>query len=157
MSEIKIRKANAADLDELRFLFRDTIKTVNAKDYSPEQINFWADGFKHINAWTKKINTQQFFAAYNEREIVGFASLTKDGLLDFMYVHHNYQGIGIGKSLVEKIVETARGFKLERIVSDVSITAKPFFEKCGFVKTGDNLKDYGTVSFANSIMEKTFR
>ncbi|MBC7864100.1 MAG: GNAT family N-acetyltransferase, partial [Bacteroidia bacterium] len=154
MKEFFIRKAKQNDLDQIRFLFRDTVLHINSKNYDQKQIKFWANGVKHINSWKNKIDTQEFFVAVSEEKILGFASVTQEGYLDLMYVHKDHQREGVGKKLILQIEETTRKLKLNKIVSDVSSTAKTFFEKSGFEKTGDNRKEYGDVVFVNNCMEK---
>ena len=44
-----IREYHSSDLREIVELFYDTVHTVNAKDYTPEQLNAWAEiGRAHV-------------------------------------------------------------------------------------------------------------
>ncbi len=72
-------------------------------------------------------------------EIVGFASFEEPDYLDMMYVHKDFQFQGVGNSLLAAIREKAMGVGAAKIVSDVSITAKPFFGKHGFGQCGSLL------------------
>jgi putative acetyltransferase len=64
--------------------------------------------------------------------MAGFGSISKVGYLDFMYVSKDHQGMGIGTKLYKVLEQFARSNGFSKITSDVSITAKPFFEKQGF-------------------------
>ena len=128
-----IRTATANDIDELKALYYNTITTVNTKDYNTEQIKAWSSTAGRTERLIKKINEQHFYIVETTDKIItGFASLSTLGYLDMMYVHKDFQGKGIAKLLLEKILETAEILNLSIIESDVSITAKPFFEKQGF-------------------------
>ena len=60
---VKIRQAKTTDLPEIVALFENTIFTVCAKDYSPEQQAAWAAGAKNADRWQKKLETQYFLVA----------------------------------------------------------------------------------------------
>lgn len=48
------------------------------------------------------------------------------------YVHHEKQGLGIGHKLMSELEQKANALKLDEIYAEVSITARPFFERKGF-------------------------
>lgn len=67
-----------------------------------------------------------------EKTIVGYADLQPSGLIDHFYVHHAWQGRGIGGKLFSKLEEQAIEQGHVELCAHVSITAKPFFESRGF-------------------------
>jgi putative acetyltransferase len=131
-TKISIRPALLSDLAEMQTLFVETIETVCKKDYSPEQIKVWTSSIEHTNRWTDKLQKQYFLVAHIEHKIVGYASLQETDYLDILYVHKDFQRQGIADRLYKEIEKEAiiKGSKI--LSSDVSITAKPFFEKKGF-------------------------
>ena len=48
---LEIRKYKQSDCKELAKLFYHTVHTVNAKDYTEEQLNVWADGKVDLEKW----------------------------------------------------------------------------------------------------------
>ncbi|HRI21822.1 MAG TPA: GNAT family N-acetyltransferase [Panacibacter sp.] len=131
-----IRTADANDTDKLKELYSNTITSVNARDYNPEQIEAWASTANRTESLQRKINEQYFYVAETpDNKITGFASIDASGYLDMMYVHKDFQRMGIAKLLLNKILATAKDLNIQKIQSDVSITAKPFFEKYGFIVT----------------------
>lgn len=50
---MQIRKYETADCEQLAELFYQTVHTVNAKDYTNEQLNVWADGNVNLKEWNK--------------------------------------------------------------------------------------------------------
>lgn len=127
-----IRKATASDLDNITQLFRQTIETINAKDYLPEQIDAWKKGALNKENWLKKISEQYFLVGVADNKIVGFGSITQEGYLDFMYVSKDHQGKRVASTIYSSIEKFAIDNRFEKIVSDVSISAKSFFESKGF-------------------------
>ncbi|TCM77095.1 putative acetyltransferase [Rhizobium sp. BK068] len=63
---------------------------------------------------------------------VGFTDLVPDGYLDMMFVHPEYQGLGVASLLLDQVEQKARELGLDRIHTEASITARPFFERRGF-------------------------
>lgn len=130
--DILIRKTNLNDLTEMQKMFVDTISDICKQDYSPEQINVWTSSVENIARWVDKLNTQYFLVAISANKIVGYASLENNDYLDFLYVHKDYQRLGIASQLYNEIEKEAIKRNSAILFSDVSITAVPFFEKKGF-------------------------
>lgn len=130
---MNIRKADVSDILALRDLYEGTIRAVNSKDYSPEQVAAWAGRGSRLSSLEKRINTQHFYVAETpEKVIAGFASLEDDGEFDMMFVHKDFQRQGVATLLAEQIIRKAKELQLPSVTAYVSITAKPFFEKMGF-------------------------
>ncbi|MBN2693540.1 GNAT family N-acetyltransferase [bacterium] len=129
--DIKIRVANINDLDELQTLFVETIKTVCISDYSDNQIAVWSSFVDNKQRWIDRIESQYFIVAYNENYITGFISLDNN-YIDLLYIHKNHQKQGVAKKLYREIELEATKNMVSTLYSNVSITAKPFFEKLGF-------------------------
>jgi N-acetylglutamate synthase-like GNAT family acetyltransferase len=87
-----------------------------------------------------------------EDEVVGFCEYY-DGYIDCFYIHFKYQGCGVGKLLLTYIFELAKNNKIGKIKVDASITAKPFFEKFGFIQVNKNLVKRQNIELVNFSME----
>lgn len=151
---IKIRKAFAEDADTVRELFRDTIVSVNRKDYDDEQIRVWSDGSKDKDAWVRKISEQNFFVAQNGAKTVGFSSITDEGYIDFMFTHKDHQKQGIASVMLEHLETVAKENHLEKVWAHVSITARCFFTRRGFEITKQFVTECNGVKFDDCIMTK---
>ncbi|MGL6194154.1 MAG: GNAT family N-acetyltransferase [Thermoguttaceae bacterium] len=135
----KIRRATLDDVPALKTLYQETITTICAE---------------RTDSLAKRIESQYFIVAVSESdEITGFASFEEPDYLDMMYVHKDYQFQGIGKSLLTTIMEKASETGATRITSDVSITAKPFFDRHGFHMVKKQTVRIGYVELTNYIME----
>lgn len=142
-SEITLRNAIPADLPEMKELYKGTIMQVCADDYDEAQRNIWASSANNIQRWEGLISSQYVLLAVKDGIITGFGSLRDGNYLDFMYVHKEYQRQGIADVLLHALEAEAIGAKSAIITSDVSKTARPFFEKKGYVvvKEQENVRE----------------
>lgn len=131
-SKISIRRSKPGDLAEVQELFVDTISAICKDDYSPEQIKVWTSSIENTRRWTEKLTSQYFLIAERNNQMVGFASLENNDYLDFLYVHKDHQRQGIADRLYAEIEKEAIKREATTLNSDVSKTARPFFEKKGF-------------------------
>ena len=152
--ELNIRKAGEADIPSVINLFRDTILCVNARDYTPEQTLTWAAAGSNPEKWQQRIQVQYFLVAELEAELAGFASVSPSCYLDMLYVHKNFQRKGIASALWCNLKEFCKQQKISELYSDVSFTARPFFEKQGFEVEGAQKQSLDGVEFTNFRMHK---
>lgn len=129
---VTIRKAIAADLKAIRLLFKETITTVACKDYSEKEIAVWVSSWDDIPKWENKLKEQAFYVAVINEAIVGFTSLLNKDYIDHLYVSSKHQGKGIASKLLAHVEKIAINTGESVIKSDVSITARPFFESKGY-------------------------
>ena len=113
-------------------MFVDTISTICKDDYSPEQIKVWTSSIENTQRWIDKLSSQYVLIAELDHKIVGYASLENNNYLDFLYVHKDFQRQGIADKLYTEIEKEAIKRKSTFMNSDVSETARRFFEKKGF-------------------------
>ncbi len=138
--DISVRQANESDVRDITQLFYDTIQNINIRDYSQEEVDDWSSWKVDIDKWLEKMQEQYFVVAEIKNKIVGFSSLATDGYLDFMFVDKDTQGQGVASTLLSEIERKAIEQNNDLIYSDVSLTAKGFFEKKGFIVERQQLK-----------------
>ena len=153
-NQIEIRQATSEDIPEITSIFRDTIIHVNSKDYSEEQIKVWASGADDIKKWEGRIKKFYFIVAEIENTIVGFAYLTNGNYFDGLFVHKDYQRLGIASKLMRIIESQVMMNGFEIIKSDVSITALPFFDNKYYNVIKKQKKSFKGLVFENYIVEK---
>lgn len=154
--QIQLRPYKPADLPELLTLFRETVHTVNAKDYTREQLNAWAPQNPDAVKWQGSLSANYTLVAVIDNEIAGFADIDSTGYFDHLFVHKNHQGKGVAKALANAMEAHAaeQGYKVITVAA--SITAKPFFESLGYtVLKQQSVERLGQV-LTNYLMEKRF-
>lgn len=134
---MKIIGYNQSYTKQILTLFTNTIHKTCNKDYTKEQLNAWANPNIDYNSWEKRLDKTKPYLAVIDNTLVGFTEFYDD-YIDCFYVHHEYQGQGVGKALVNHILEIASENGIKKLRVDASITAKAFFESFGFVQTSKN-------------------
>ncbi|MBQ7802113.1 MAG: GNAT family N-acetyltransferase [Oscillospiraceae bacterium] len=148
---MKIRKYKSGDCGAMAKLFYDTVHSVNAKDYTKQQLDAWATGTVDEKAWDAAFREHDTMIAECDGEIVGFGDMTEDGYLDRLYVHKDFQRRGIGTVLCD-FLERGCGAPAFRV--HASITARPFFEAQGYTVVKKQQVTRGGVALTNFVMEK---
>ena len=147
---ITIRVALNTDIEEIQSLYRNTVLVINRRDYSQAEVEDWASCGDDLSKIEDMIKTHYFIVAVNRQsEIVGFSSITPQGYLHSMFVHKDFQGKGIATMLLEEIERYAITAGIVRITSEVSLTARPFFEKKGYVVEGEQKRKANQLSLTN--------
>ena len=109
-------------------LFYNTVHTVNAKDYTEEQLDAWATGQVDLNKWDQSLREHYSIVAVENEMLVSFGDIDESGYLDHLFVHADYQGKGTGTMICNRLEQAVSG----NIITHASITARPFFEKRGY-------------------------
>lgn len=155
LSGFRLRTAKPMDIPQLKQLFQQTILSVNVKDYPIEEAEDWSTCGTDDERWNELLTNLYFIVAENkEGEIVGFASISEKGYLHSMYVHRSYQRQGIATLLYLEMERFARSKHIEVITSEVSITARPFFERNGFVVEQEQKRKANKLFMTNYKMSK---
>jgi putative acetyltransferase len=151
---IRIRNYQANDDKALWEIFFHTVRNVNVRDYSQQQVEAWAPSSFDFALWQKRMNGLQPFVAELDGCVVGYTDLQPNGLIDHFFCHHEYQGKGVGKALMEHVFTVGRVRGVSRYFSEVSITARPFYEHLGFKVVNEQEVEMRGVKLTNYVMEK---
>lgn len=154
MEEISIVDYETGMLDDLIQLFYDTVHTINARDYKAVQLDRWAPEVADQVSWQQRLKNNLCKVAVVNGVVAGFAELTTDAHIDTMYVHKDYQGRGIAGKLMEALLTIATNRQYDALTTESSITAKPLFERFGFVVTKTKRKLHNGKPFINYKMIK---
>ena len=147
---MKIRNYKPSDCKEMAELFYHTIHTVNAKDYTEEQLNVWATGQVDLEKWNQSFLEHYSIVAVDGDRITGFGDIDETGYLDRLYVHADHQNQCVATAICDALEQTAPG----NITTHASITARPFFEKRGYKIIKEQQVERQGIFLTNFIMEK---
>ena len=148
---MQLREYMTSDCEQLARLFFQTVHSVNAKDYTKEQLDVWATGNVDLNRWDMSFKEHYTIIAIDNGEIVGFGDIDSSGYLDRLFVHKNHQHKGIATAICDELESSVTG---KKIITHSSITAKPFFEKRGYRVKKEQTVVRNGISLTNFIMEK---
>ena len=152
---ITIRDYVEGDAGSLWEIFYNTIRNVNINDYSQIEVEAWASDAQDPKLWEKRMRGINPFVAEIDEVVVGYTDLQSSGLIDHFFCHHEYQRQGVGRALMEHVFTTGEAKGITRYYSEVSKTAKPFYERFGFSVVSEQTLDTGGQKLKNYLMEKS--
>lgn len=133
----RIREATRTDTTVLAHLHEQSIRGLGPAAYDEGQVDAWASD---IGPERYPIDDpdQAMVVAEVEGQIAGF------GILDVaneevaaVYVHPIYSGRGLGSTLLEHLEERALDVGIESLRLVASMNAVRFYERNGWVRTGE--------------------
>ncbi|MCC5617942.1 GNAT family N-acetyltransferase [Nostoc sp. CHAB 5836] len=151
---MRLRIYKIADTEEIMKLFYDTVHEVNIHDYTKEQVDAWAPVNMDIEVWIKSLRSKFTYVAEEQDKIIGFGELEANGHIGRFYCHKDFQRKGVGKKILEQIELKANSLGLEKLFTEASITAKPFFESQGFIVIKKQQVERRGQKLINFVMEK---
>lgn len=147
-----VREYKETDIPCISELYYNTVRNINSRDYTQEQVQVWAPKVYPDTEWIRRFDNYTVYVVENEGDIIGFAEFQFPGHIDCFYVHHAWQRRGVGSLLLDRIEQEA--LHLDRLFVDSSITATPFFISKGFTIVRKQEKKYRGLSFTQYFMEK---
>lgn len=148
-----IRRYRSGDHLAIACIYRSAIHQLAANDYTRSQLEAWCGTKVDDEAWRRRCELKQPFVKELDGRVVGFIELDPDGHIDCTYVDPGYSRRGVMSEIMEAVKDEARRLGLTRLFAEVSITARPFFEKHGFHHVRDNEVQIGGETLVNFIME----
>ena len=125
--------------------------TVNAKDYTREQLDAWATGEINLEEWDESFQAHLTVVAEMDGKIVGFGDMDKTGYLDRLYVHKDYQRRGVATAICDALEQNTKAAEFS---THASITARPFFEKRGYTVVREQQVERRGKLLTNFVMRK---
>lgn len=130
---VRIRSYESADADETLRIFQEAITVTASADYTPEQIEAWArQDERDLREWDRSMLARESYVALVNGEVAGFSDVSAEGYIDMMFVSPRFVRRGVGRELLTFLELRARRSSARQLSSNVSITARPFFEALGF-------------------------
>ena len=108
-----------------------------------------------MNVVKKLLDANCFIAAIDgNSKIIGFSSMNEEGYMHSMFVHKDWQGRGVATQLLSEVENKAREYGVSVITSDVSLTARTFFERNGYEVIRIQRQRANRLEMANFLMKK---
>lgn len=132
-----VRLFQVEDAKEVSALIIRTLRTTNIKDYSAEYIEndvaqFTPEGVIKRASWT------HFYVVCEQEKIIGCGAIgpywgkEEESSLFTIFVMPEYQGKGVGRTIIETLEQDEYFLRAKRIEIPASITACGFYQKMGY-------------------------
>ena len=151
---MNLRKYRSGDWGEVVKLFYETVHFVNSADYTKKQLDAWVPKDMSLPAFENRLLNNYTVVAENNDIIVGFGNVKGTGYFDCLYTHKDYQGRGVATLIADDIEKYFYNQGVQIITTDSSITAKPFFEKRGYIVLQEQSVECRGQLFTNLKMQK---
>ncbi|WP_393947729.1 GNAT family N-acetyltransferase [Kluyvera intermedia] len=143
-----IRSYRESDFPALCQIFLRAVRETASQHYSPSQIAAWAQ-VDEARWQQKMVESQVLVATVNERP-VGFITVIGD-YIDLLFVAPEFSRQGVASALLNALfVQIPTG----TLTVEASITARPCFERHGFVVVAEQEVQARGETFVNYRMEK---
>lgn len=150
-----LRPALPGDTPVLAAIAAAAIFDLTGEDYDHDQQEAWAAAAGDEETLAERLADSLTLVATREGEPVGFIALADNRLIDFLYVHPEVAGQGVGALLCDAIEKLAAARGAKSLSVDASDTALGFFQKRGYVPKQRNTVPRGGVWLGNTTMEKS--
>lgn len=152
---VAIRPYCLADAADTLAIFLAAVTETASSDYTPEQIQAWArPEERDLSTWHAAMQGRNSYVATVNGEPAGFSDVDPQGYVDMMFVAPRYPRHGVAKQLLGHVEAKAREERLTELTAHVSITARPFFERHGFVVEAEQHPVMVGVQLTNYLMKK---
>ncbi len=163
-STLSLRFADIEDINTIGFLAQQIWPSTYKNILSADQINYMMDLFYSPASLKKQMKEEkhQFILIEDGEGTLGFASYSKTKNTSIYKLHKIYvlptlQGKGIGKAIIDFIVENIKplGAKALQLNVNKFNKARNFYERLGFTVIHEEDIDIGNNYFMNDfVMEK---
>ncbi len=136
LPDMEFRPYADRDAAATRRVFERAVRITASADYTNQQVEAWAPvsvDTSELSAWAAARSAATTIVAVEGQAVVGFADLVRPSLLDMLYVDPAASRRGIGSALVRQIASIAREGGATDLQTYASLTARPVFERLGFV------------------------
>ncbi|BEV71999.1 MULTISPECIES: GNAT family N-acetyltransferase [unclassified Paludibacterium] len=83
--------------------------------------------------WLARLRVSEPFVVEYGDQVIGYANLDGEGVIDHFFVRESWQGRGIGTLLMERVHRHAASHGLRTLTALVCRESQPFFARWGFL------------------------
>ncbi|MBM7573602.1 GNAT family N-acetyltransferase [Aquibacillus albus] len=168
---IKLKECNLEDLQILQDLSIETFTETFKDQNTPGNMNAYLERAFNLNQLKKELSnvSSQFFFVYVHNEAAGYLKVNINDAqseemgnesleIERIYIKNQFQKHGLGKYLLNKVIEIAMERNKKKIwlgVWEKNENAINFYKKMGFVQTGTHSFYMGDEEQTDFVMFKT--
>jgi len=157
-TSVVIRPYEHSDAARTLAVFISAVTETASADYTAEQVQAWAQPERRdVGTWHAAMLARNSIVATIGGQLAGFSDVSPDGYVDMMFVSPRHQRRGVARQLLAHVEARARSERTRAISADVSMTARPFFERHGFTVEAEQHPVKAGVELTNYKMRKELR
>lgn len=155
-SETRVRAFQIGDEADLHAIFHSAVHQGTVADYSAVQRAAWAPEDWEMRDWQQLMRRLQPCVLELAGRPVAYADLQPNGDIGHFFVHADHTGQGMGRRLMQHLLDEAAARGIKQLQADVSLTAQPFFRNFGFEVLAHREVTRRGVRLFNARMQKTW-
>ena len=143
---IVVREASSKDAAAACEVLRRSIRELCGADhrYDAKAVAQWLENktIENVHQWLEAPST---YGVVAERDgaVCGFAMVGRNGTISLCYLVPEVQYLGVGKRMLAALEARAAQWNLKTLSVESTRTAKSFYERNGYVGTGDTVPAEG--------------
>ena len=154
MNHITLRLAEPSDAPGIHEAHMTSIREICVHDHGKDEIKGW--GYREMgNRWDAHISNHEVWVIEQNGKVEGFSCLHKlseeRSVIFGLYLTPKVISRGLGKSLMNIMLNKAKEQGVREIILNSTITARTFYYKFGFQDTGPcykvNIGGYPVTAF----------
>jgi len=138
-ARVEVRAYADADLETVVAVFTESVHQLAARDYSALQRAAWAPQPPALEPWVRRMRAVTTQVAVDGPQVVAFISHDRAGHIDLLFTAPTHARRGIATLLYRSVEESLVAAGVVAAFTEASLTARPFFERCGFVLTREEV------------------
>ena len=128
---LALRRMRPGEEARLYEVLRSAVIRGTVGHYDEAQRRAWAPD-RPPDDWAERLGSAECFVAVTDGLVSGFLSVTPAGHVDLAYVLPERHGTGIGGRLLDRAEQEMLLTGVERMTTDASLMAEPFFVRHGW-------------------------
>lgn len=129
---MQVRRFRHDDLEGVYAVFLAAVREGSTRFYTHAQRQAWAPNDTAYPEWRDRLGDAVAYVADDDGMICGFASMTHDGHLDFLYVAPAFMGQGLASALYAALLKDPEIAPLDRFDVQASQFSRRFLLKHGW-------------------------
>ncbi|WP_232415590.1 GNAT family N-acetyltransferase [Methyloversatilis universalis] len=127
-----IREALESDLEALVAVFTAAVHALAGGAYTAEQCAAWAPIPPDPEVWRNRLSALNVLLACEGEQVAGFIGYAPSGHVDLLFTAPQFARRGVATALFGAACADMRRSGAQRLSTEASLAARPFFERQGF-------------------------
>lgn len=150
---MNIRPATENDIARIVQLFTESVHGIASGSYNQQQLDAWAPRPPVMKQWQSRLSGLTTLLADDGSNLAGFVSFTTYGHIEHLFTSPEFARQGIATQLFAAARDALRERSIDRLTTEASLEAWPFFERQGFYVNKEETVQRNGVSFKRFVME----